>query len=408
MSEDTNLSPRRRRLTRVVLGVGTLFGLGYLAYTLFADPAALGINFDVYRGAVANLWAGNAIYGHSPVADPAFTYRYPPILLVWFSVYLLVSPLVGYLLHVVGTLLVGVVLGRVVYRATEQHGVALTTVDRLLVIGFVTVGSYVAPSLAYGNINHHIGLAMAAGLVWLSANQQLRAGATLALSALPKVFPAAIGVWLLRQRAWRAIAAALATGIGALAAGAVLFDPSRTYRYVTTELLPRASSGSFSGGLPASSELVSLRRPLSVVFPSASESVLALLALGIVAPIVAYCYREQVGSRGRLVSLFVTLAGLLIVLPSFSLYWSILVYPLVALLYVLDSPAGELFVVGALVSTLTLKYPDVVFLARSVPLPDSLRRGLLAGVETVYTIATPVLWGTAAMIVACLWWLRTQ
>lgn len=407
MSDSQRLSPRRRTLARTVLGAGTLFGLAYLAYTLAANPDAFGLNFAVYRETAANLWAGEAIYGRTPVGGTDFTYRYPPILLLWFSAYLLLSPLLGYLIHVAGTLAVGTVLGYLLCSETERHGVDLARVDRVLTVGFVTVGSYVAPSLAYGNINHHVGLAVAAGLVWLSTGAQTRSGAALAVAALPKVFPAGVGVWLLHRRAWRALAAAVATGVVGLAAGALLFGPARSRRYVTAELLPRASTDSFAGGLASASELVSLRRPLSVLLPGAGETALALLALAVVAPVVAYCYRGGTGATGQLVGIFVTLAGLLVVLPSFSLYWAILFYPLVPLLYVLPAPAGSLFVAGAAASTLTLKLPDVVMLVRSLPLPDGLSGVLVTGAEAVYTVGTPVLWGTAAMVAACVWWTAT-
>jgi hypothetical protein len=400
--------PRRLLRARAVLGVGTAFGLGYLVYTLATSPDTFGINFAVYRGAAANLWTGDALYGISPVDNGEFTYRYPPILLVWFSAYLLVPAVAGYLFHLAGTLAVGVVFGYLLISETERHGIALGTVDRALVVGFVTVGSYVAPSLAYGNINHHVGLAVAAGLVWLAAGRQMRAGAVLAVAALPKVFPAGIGAWLLRRRAWRATAVAVGTGTGALFAGALLFGPSRTRRYLTAELLPRARTDSFAGGLPPASQLVSLRRPLSVLLPDAGETALALLSLAVVVPVVAYCYRGRLDATGRLVGAFVTLACVLVVLPSFSLYWAVLLYPLVVLLYVLPPPAGTLFAAGALVSALTLKLPDVTTLLQSLPIADGTRRSLSAGATAVYTIGTPVLWGTVAMLLACVWWKATR
>ncbi|WP_338902882.1 glycosyltransferase family 87 protein [Salinibaculum marinum] len=376
--------------------------------TRWSRTPAIGINFDVYRAAAADLWAGERVYGHSPIGNSDFTYRYPPVLLVWFSAYLLVPPVAGYLVHVLGTLAAGAALGYLLVGETERLGATLATADRALVVGFATVGSYVAPSLLYGNVNHHVGLAVAGGLVLLSSSRKALAGATLALAALPKVFPAGVGAWLLWRREWLATAAALATGLGALAAGAVLFGPARTWRYFTTELLPRAGSGAFAGGLPATSELVSLRRPLSVLVPGAGETALAVAALAVVAPVVLYVYSGASGETGRLVAVFVTLACLLVVLPSYSLYWAVLLYPLVPLLYVLDSPAGDLFAAGALVTTLTLKLPDVAVLVRSLPLPEETAGVLLAGAEAVYTVGTPVLWGTAAMVAACVWWTATE
>jgi hypothetical protein len=403
---------RRRTVARVVLGTGTVFGLVYLAYTLAVNPDAVGINFAVYRAAAADGLAGDAVYGKSVVGDAAFTFRYPPVALLWFAVYLLVPPVVGYLAHAAGTLVVGGVLGLLLVRETERHGVPLELVDRVLIGGFVTVGSYVTPSLVYGNINHHVALAVALGLVWVQCGHETRGGVALGLAALPKVFPAGVGLWLLWRRAWRALAAAIATGVGGLLAGAASFGPGRTRRYVTAELLPRAQAGGFAGGLPASSEYVSLRRPLSILVPGATETGLAVGALLVLAPAVAYCWRvaadesriADADATEGLVALFVVLAALLLALPSFSLYWLVLSYPLVPLLYILDSPSGPLFAGGALLSTLTLKLPDVLLVLDAAPLPAALGEVARSVARALYTMGTPVLFGTLLMMAACCWW----
>jgi hypothetical protein len=226
------------------------------------------------------------------------------------------------------------------------------------------------------------------------------------------VFPACVGLWLLWRRAWRGVAAAIATGVGGLLAGAAIFGPERTRRYVTAELLPRAQAGGFAGGLDPASEYVSIRRPLSVLVPGASETGLAVGAVLLVAPAVAYCLwvvdsdysLADADTTGGLVAVFVVLAALLLALPSFSLYWIVLSYPLVPLLYVLDSPAAPLFTGGALLSTLTLKLPDVLLVLDAVALPAAVSDAARTAVRALYTMGTPVLFGTVLMVAACCWW----
>lgn len=394
-----------RRSARVVLGIGVALGLGYLLFGLVETPWRAALDFDVYRAAAADLWAGEPIYGRSPVGDPDRTYRYPPVALVWFSAYLLVSPAAGYLAHVAGTLLVAVALGTVLIRTTERHGVALARIDRVLIVGFVACSPVAAPSLLFGNVNHHVALLTALGLVWADENE-VRAGASLALAAALKVFPAGFGVWLLWRRKWRGVGAAVATGVGSLLAGALLFGPDRTRNYLTEELLPRSSPDAFAGGLPPTSVYVSVRRPLSTAFPGAGETTLALGALAVLAPVVWYVYRRSRGPTDRLVAVFVTVAAVLVALPSYTMYFLVLSYPLVPLLYVLERPASVPFAVGALLTTLTFKLWDVTQFLDRAPLPGGVEPVLLTGARTVYSVGTPVLWGTILMLSACLWRVR--
>lgn len=402
----TNADPPRRS-ARAVLGLGVALGLGYLLFSVTQTPGKAGLDFEVYRAAAADLWAGDPIYGRSPVDDPARTYRYPPVALVWFSAYLLVSPAAGYLAHVAGTLLVAVALGTVLIRATERHGVALDGVDRALIVGFVACSPVAAPSLLLGNVNHHVALLTTLGLVWASENE-VRAGASLALAAVLKVFPAGLGVWLLWRRKWRAVAAAVATGLGSLLAGALLFGPDRTRNYLTEELLPRSSPDAFAGGLPPTSNYVSIRRPLSVAFPDAGETALALGALALLAPVVWYGYSRSRGPTDRLVALFVTVAAVLVALPSYTMYFLVLSYPLVPLLYVLERPASVPFAVGACLTTLTFKLWDVTQFLDRAPLPAGVESAVLAAARAVYSVGTPVLWGTLLMLSACLWRFRVR
>lgn len=391
---------------RLVLAVGVCFGLGYLLYRTVLAPAGAGINFAVYRAAAADLWAGSQVYGTSPVGDPAFTFRYPPITFAWFSLYLLVSPLAGYLLHVGSALVVSALLGHVAVDTVDRYGVDVGLLDRVLVAGFVAVGAYAAPSLLYGNVNHHLALGVGLGVVWLARDQQTRAGVAFGLAALVKVFPAGIGVWLLWRRAWRAILAALATGLGGLALGVATLGPDRTLAFVRLELLSRAAPATAAGRILPGSEYVTIVRPLSVLVPGAGFVTWTLLGTLVLAPVLFVCYRDVSTDTDRLVAAFATLAVLLLVLPSFSLYFLVLAYPLAVLLYVLPSAPGTLFAAGAGLSLLTLKLPDLVTLVDAVPLPAAVGDAVLVVARAVYALGTPIFWGTLVMLGACVWHVR--
>lgn len=385
-----------RRRARAVLAVGVCFGLGYLAYRVLITGTGLGINFDVYRATATAASTGEPLYGISHVGRPGYTYRYPPIWLVWFSAYRLVDPVVGYFVHTLTVVAAGAILGTLIASVTEAHGVDLTWIDRLLIVGFVVLGPFAAPSLLYGNVNHHLALGVGAGLVWLARGRESIAGAALGLAALLKVFPAALGVWAIRRRAWSALGTAIAIGFAGLALGAILYGVGPTRDFFAIALGGRVGPDLFPGSLPPSSEYVTILRPLSALFPTADRTLLTAVALGLMGPLVAVFYRREDGPLAAMCAVFATLAAALLVLPSFSLYFLVLAYPMIPLVYLLPGRAGSVFAIGAGVALFTLKLPDVATVL--TVLPTSVGEPVLAVTTALYGIATPVLVGTLGML----------
>jgi hypothetical protein len=70
------------------------------------------------------------VYGRSPVGVPGLTYRYPPILLLWFSLYLLWPPAVGFVLHTAAALCLSGVLD-------PRFGASRTT-DRIYTVSITS------------------------------------------------------------------------------------------------------------------------------------------------------------------------------------------------------------------------------------------------------------------------------
>ncbi|WP_262175673.1 glycosyltransferase family 87 protein [Haloarcula laminariae] len=393
---------------RLALGFGISLGVAYLLYRLAIAPAQFGIDFEIYRAAAADLQSGQTIYGRSPVGISNLTYRYPVILLAPFSLYLLVSPVTGFAIHVAGTLLVSVLLGLAVARTTESYGLQLSKYDYILICGFIIISPIGAPSLVNGNINHHIAFALGLGLIWTEQGRERRGGIALGLAALPKVFPAAIGIWLVWKRKWCATFAAVFTGIGAVTAGAVLFGLNRTRRFFVEELLPRGTANSVSGGLSPSSLYVTLQRPLSAIFTGASGTVLTVLSLAIVTPVVAYVYLQSKGTIQRLIALLSTLCGILLVIPSYTMYFVLIFYPLIPLLYLLQGWPGRVFTGGVVLMQFTLKLHDAAMLVRLLGLPKWGTETVVASLRAFYTLSTPVLWGTVAVLIAGVWQIHTH
>ncbi|MBX0349695.1 DUF2029 domain-containing protein [Halomicroarcula pellucida] len=391
----------------MVLMLGISLGIAYFIYQLTVTPSRFGIDFEIYRAAAADLHSGKVVYGRSPVGVSNLTYRYPIILLTVFSPYLLVSPGIGFAIHVAGTILVSVFLGLAIAKATESYGAQLSKYDYTLICVFIIISPIGAPSLVNGNINHHIALAMGIGLIWMEYGREQRAGVFLGLAALPKVFPAAIGIWLVWRRKWYTILVAILTGIGALVAGIVLFGINRTQRYFVEELLPRGTANAVSGGLSPSSLYVTLQRPLSMIFTDASGTTLTVFSLIIVAPVVAYAYLQSEGVVQRLIALLSTLCGILLVIPSYTMYFVLVFYPLIPLLYLLSGWPSRIFTGGVIFMQFTLKLHDAIMLVRMFNLPVGTET-LAASLRTFYTLGTPVLWGTVAVLIAGIWQIHSQ
>lgn len=397
---------------RLVLATGVLFGLVYLAWTLATRPGAVALDFEVYYFAAEAVLDGGPLYGVSPVGVDYLVYAYPPLTVLAFLPFTLLPPFAAYLVFAALTLAAGLLAARLLLAYLGRHGRALDRTDRTLVYGFCALSVHAMPSTVFGQVNLPLALAFVAGFVWLDRaagaadiasdgadgdRWERRAGVAFGLAAFVKAFPALVGVWLLRRRAWRAVAAAVATGLAGFALGLLVFGPETTLAYVTEALLPRASDDAFAGGLDPGADYVTVRRPLSVLLGLRSLALTAA-AFALVAPVVGALYaRLDAGTLlGRLVGAYATVAGTLAFLPSFPVYQVLLYFPVVPLLFVLEGRAYRVFVAGALLWNLSVRFDDVRAML------DAVGAGGVAGpLRPAFSLATPSLVGLAAMFLAC-------
>ncbi|MFB6268752.1 MAG: glycosyltransferase family 87 protein, partial [Halobacterium sp.] len=154
-------------------------------------------------------------------------------------------------------------LAVLVVRTVERAGVDLPTTDRVLLAAAVLLVGPVGVNLVMGQVNPLLAAGIAAGTVLAEKGRERASGAAFGLVALVKLFPALVGVWLLRRRAWRAIAAATATGLAGLAAGVLVFGTGTTETYLTTTLTSEASVASFAAGADHTAPYSTVRRQLA-------------------------------------------------------------------------------------------------------------------------------------------------
>lgn len=392
----------RRRGARAVLSIGILLGVGNLLYVLLASPVHIGIDYRVYHLAGSVALDGGNFYQAVPEGLAGyFHYAYPPITVLGFVPLALVSETVGFAVHTVLTVLAGLGSAWLLVRYIERVGGSrLPWLDRGLITAFVVGSIHSMSSLFFGQVNHYLVAALTVGFVALDADRETLAGVAFGFAAFLKVFPAAVGLWLLRRRAWRAIATAVGFAAVGFAAGIAVFGPDLTAAYVERALLPRLSPGEFAGGLDPGATYLTIRRPISVLLPSidpALYSVIAGVVLGI--PVV-YLYRTIEDREDRLVSILGTMVAVLLFFPSYPLYFVILYFPLIPLLYLLASGRPrQLLLAGGLVASLAIRYDDI---QTGFEIVGWSPRSLEAILRPVLTFVTPGLVGVLVILGACL------
>lgn len=421
--------------TRLVLLVGILAGLGNLVLLPVANPDQFMLASDVYVHAVEAWLAGEDIYDAAPPGRPDFYYLYPPITILLFLPHaLLGSELAAFAIQTALNVGFGIALAAVIWRALARRGVAITTTDRALIVGFVLLSAHSIITVVNGQVNIPLAFALAAGFdaldrrqntptgnasdrstspvrrfarlwhpprAWVREHREAVAGVAFALAALLKVFPALVGLWLLRLRAWRGVAAALATGLGGLALGALVFGPDLTVTYLEDVLLGRYEDETFAGRPDPMDSTDGIQRQLAAL--GIGSPFATMLAVGILTPAVLALYRRIDTDLRRQTAVLGTLVATLLFFPLQALYFPLLAFPLLLLLYLL--PPGHprtVLVAGVLVSFLRPSYEMVAEILVALPIPGGAEATLLTGTEALFTFILPPTVGLWLLLAACL------
>jgi len=407
---------RERRAALAVLASAVALGVLTLAHYALNRPGSFGIDYEVYHVAARAARDGADFYAVSPDGSQ-FRYLYPPVtVFAFFPSTFADSWWPGFLLLTTLSLAASAVAARELCRYVAGLGYDTGRLDAAFVFGFLAVSSHSAPSLAYGQVNHLLVAAFVVGLVRLAEDRdqnrdrnrgqdrdrQSRAGALLALPAFVKLFPGAVGLYLLRRREWRAIAAAVGTAIALTAVGVLTFGVDTYRTYVVDAVLARRDVDAFVGGLSPSQAVVTLRRPLSVAFPGVDPTWYAVGAAALLAPVLAALYWRPDSRTDWHVALHATLVAMLLWFPSLLVYYAYLTPTLVVCCY--DLPAGRgrsLFIAGALLANLSVSYRGVSEALRTLPVSAGSADFLRELLRPVMTVGTPVLYGCLLMLAGC-------
>lgn len=366
--------------------------------------AYMGVNYHVYHVAAEHALSGDPFYGITPEpAGSIYVYLYPPVTVTAFYPFTTFEWTTGYTLFTALNVLAALGGTALLVQYVEDEGTPLGWLDVGLVFSLFLLSIHVAATILFGNVNVLLGVAFVVGFWGLSRGRQVLAGVAFALAALFKVFPALVGLWLLRDRQWVATGSAVLTGVAGLVTGLLLFGRDTTVRYVTEVLAGRTDAEFFVGGYPADGPYyVTIQRPLShvvwTVWPDAPYSLLPVLAAAGSGLVLVYFYRRIETQRERLFAIFATVVVALLVVPSFRLYAPLVFLPLVALLYTwTGGPGHRAFVLGGVLFSMVIR-PDPLITGTEQYLP-----ALTGLVSPLATFATVQFYAYAITILACVW-----
>ncbi|MFB6295225.1 MAG: glycosyltransferase family 87 protein [Halobacteriales archaeon] len=387
---------------RLVLAAGILAGLFQAVFLPRVNPEQLAIATDVYHHAAAAALSGGDPYAVTPPDHPGFRFLYPPVVLAVLLPYGPLGPDLAYAAQTgVNLLTIGAITVLLV-RTVEIGGVDLPRIDRLLVAGFAFGSAGMVTNLVNGQVNPQLVLGIAGGAVLLERGREAHSGVAFALAATVKLFPALLGAWLLRARAWRAIGAAVATGLGGLVLGVLVWGPDLTATYVTVALPREASTATFAGGADPTAPQMTVRRQIAFLAPWLSGSLLFPVAVTVLAPVVLAASRTMATLRDRLVALQATLLATLSLFSLEPFYLSLAVFPVVPLLYLLEGRwPRRLFFLGALVAFVPVTLSTVEVWIETLSTGPGVAATLRSVARTAFAFALPPTYGVWLMLAGC-------
>lgn len=377
-----------------MLAAAVVAGVPTVAVFPTANPGQVALASDAYYA------AGRAVLAGQPLYEVGFLYP-PPVALAFLPNALLGDAALAYGYQLLVGALALAAVATLGLRLAERTGAGLDRADRWLVGAAVLASPPSVVNLVNGQVNPALAAAVGAGALALEADRQRASGVLLAAAALVKVFPALVGAWLLRQRAWRAVATATAVGVGILLAGLPVFGVGTYETFVTTVLTGETNVATFPDGPDPAAPYATLRRQFAAVAPGLSGSQLLAASVAVLAPVVAAANRVTATVTDRLVGLHALLTAVLVAFPLEPFY-AVLAYPtLVALLYALDGTPQRLFLAGSLLTVVPLSVADVALVAGPPVVPAAVGDALLAAAETAFTYVRTATVGAALTLAAC-------
>ena len=358
---------------------------------------------DVYRTATLTFFEGGSLYETHPPERPGYYYLYPPVTVLVFVPHVAVgSTFAAFILQT--TFNIAAALGTTffIYRGFDRRNLSFTAADFTLIFLFLVVSTYGAIQFINGQINLWLALVLAIGFDLVDRDRARMAGVAFAIAALFKVFPAIIGIWLLRLQAWRAVTGALATGIGGIVLGGVLFGPELTITYLSDVLLGRFEGSTYQEPPAAGDSVDGIHRQLAALWPAtiAYHSGIGLLVVG--GLLAAAMWRVDTRIE-RDAAALATIVAILLYLPLQPLYFPLLSFPLLMLLYrELPDLPRQLLILGTLLTLIHIEQDAVEIALNIFSIPDSFAIPISDMTSSIFAIILPPTLGLWILLLACI------
>ncbi|MEE6209880.1 glycosyltransferase family 87 protein [Salarchaeum sp. III] len=398
-------TPRRsRRAVRAVLAFGVLVGLLVPVYFWgLADTTPFAWDFRAYHHAATLALDGRPFVGVSPSVGGG-EWVYPPITVVAFYAYTLVSWSAAYLVHATASVLAGLACAGLVLDDLRDRGVALRRTDTALVAAFFTLSTYPMVVLGQGQLGLFVLLALLGAYRALNAGRQRTAGGLLALASAFKLFPLFLLVWFARRRAWRAIAWCLGAATALCAAGVAMFGWSLHAEYVRFIVFERSRVSELAAGMSPNVSALTLQRPLAALLPDAEPVVYTVLAAVFLLPVLGVVYTKAGTQRDRAIAYLGTVVVMLLVSPASNIHHVLYVYvPLVALLYTVRDPVVRACFLTGTVFLLAPVQPAILAdVLSATGAPASVTATVVAASHAVLSVGSLALYGLLVVLGGCI------
>lgn len=336
-----------RRHTRGVLYLGILVGLTVPFYFAFlADTTPFAWDFRAYHHAAELALSGRSFVGAWASVGHG-RWVYPPVVVAPF-VPLGALPLwPAFVLSTGVQVAAALVLGVVTVQAIERSVGRLPRFDRVLVVTFLLASTYSAVVFGQGQIDPVVVLALALAVGWVHAGRPVAAGVAAGLAAVVKLFPVVIGLYFLRLQAYRAVAAAVLTGVATTLVGVLTFGADAHVRYLEFVLHERSRLDLFVGGANPDVSALSLARPIGALAPGLDPAFYPLVAAVALAPLLVATYADVATTADRAAALLATFGVVLLVSPGSNAHHVFYLYPpLLVLLFTADGFTHQILVAG--------------------------------------------------------------
>ena len=390
------------RNIRVLLVFGILAGISTYLVTPLEQPAQFRLASDVYYYAVTSFLDGGDLYGVYPPDRSGYAFLYPPATVVLFLPHILLgSAAAAYVLQTILNIAAALGTAIIIFRALVRRGATVGRIDLVLLGAFMLFSTYSAIQFLNGQVNLWLAFALAIGFDAIDRNRDRVAGGAFAFAALLKVFPAVLGLWLLRIRSWIGVAVALSTGIAGLLVGVLLFGPELTITYLEEVLLCRFEGETYDGRPDPGQNVDGIHRQLAAIWPGGPyHTIIGFVIIGTLLTAASLDVNTRIN---RDAAALATIIAILLFLPLQPLYFPLITFPLFMLLYAQTSRIVRwLLIIGTVLTLVHLDPASIDLWIEWVGLPAGIADPVTMSTAALFTFILPPTLGLWILLLACI------